>query len=374
MNRRDFLRTAALATLALSKSPRAGEGAQGKRSPKNWVWITPKLDRVPDDWSRDFSVMKTSHIDAILLEIYNGRHALYRSRHLPIGAELLETILPLAAACGLEVHAWMWTMPCLVNDVVQQHPDWYTVNARGESAADKPAYVDYYKFLDPARPEVRGFIQATVEELAKMPGLAGIHLDYVRHPDAILPAGLWAKYGIVQDRVYPQYDYGYTEYSRRRFKQRHGIDPLAIANPESDRDWMQYRLDSVVDLVNDYLVPAAHRGRKTITAAVFPGPSLAKTMVRQDWGRFKLDAFFPMLYHRFYGAGPAWVRKYTEEAVSAVKKPVYSGLFVPPLSDEEFAGTIEAALQGGASGVAIFNAAAMTPSKWGILAAGLATR
>ncbi len=86
--------------------------------------------------------------------------------------------------------------------MIKEHPDWYNVNAKGESASDKPAYVDYYKFLDPARPEVREFVRDTVRELAAIPGLTGVHLDYIRHPDAILPSGLWSKYGIVQDKVY----------------------------------------------------------------------------------------------------------------------------------------------------------------------------
>ncbi len=80
-----------------------------------------------------------------------------------------------------------------------------------------------------------------------------------------------------------------------------------MPDPEANQAWLQYRLDSVVDLVNDYLVPAAHAGGKVISAAVFPGPSRARTMVRQDWGRFKLDAYFPMLYHTFYEAGPEFV-------------------------------------------------------------------
>ena len=143
----------------------------------------------------------------------------------------------------------------------------------------------------------------TVRELAAIPGLTGIHLDYIRHPDAILPSGLWSKYGIMQDKVYPPYDYGYTEYSRKIFKSRFGVDPIELKDPEANRDWLQYRLDTVVDLVNKYLVPAAKAGGKKITAAVFPGPSLARTMVRQDWGRFELDAFLPMLYHSFYEAG-----------------------------------------------------------------------
>jgi uncharacterized lipoprotein YddW (UPF0748 family) len=373
LDRREFLETVGLAALTLGgprilraqRAPRAGRT-------KNWVWMTPRPETPADDWTRTFATMKRSGVDAILVEIYNGRQAFYRSRRFPVKDAFLETILPLAAAEGLDVHAWMWTMPCLLDDILKNHPDWYNVNAKGESAADKPAYVPYYKFLDPARPEVRDFIQGTVAELAELPGLAGIHLDYVRHPDAILPSGLWSKYGIVQDKVYPPYDYGYTEYSRRAFRDAHGIDPIAIKDPESDRAWLQYRLDSVTDLVNNYLVPAAHARNKTITAAVFPGPSLARTMVRQDWGRWDLDAFLPMLYHRFYDATPEWVLKYTKEAVATVRKPVYSGLFVGPLGDDEFAQTVAKALEGGADGVSIFDAGAMTPSRWKTLAAATA--
>jgi uncharacterized lipoprotein YddW (UPF0748 family) len=336
---------------------------------KNFVWMTPKLNQKADDWARDFAAMKASGIDGVVAEIYNGTNAFFRSRRLPVKAEWLESILPIAAAEHLEVHAWMWSMPCLLPDIIKNHPDWYNVNAKGESAVDKPAYVPYYKFLDPARPEVREFVQGTVKELAAIPGLTGIHLDYIRHPDAILPSGLWSKYGIVQDKVYPPYDYGYTEYSRRAFKALHGIDPIELKDPESSPEWLKYRLDTVVDLVNQYLVPAAHAGGKVITAAVFPGPSRARTMVRQDWGRFSLDAFLPMLYHRFYDAGPEFVRQYTEEAVSTVRQPVYSGIYVPPLDAQEFTKTLEMAIAGGASGVSLFDAGAMKPELWKAFAA-----
>ena len=329
--------------------------------------MRPSLTRSADDWRRDFDLMRRSGIAGIIPEVYNGRQTLFPSR-LPMRAPWLPETIPLATAAGLEVHAWMWCMPCLVPSVIKEHPDWYNVNARGESAVDKPAYVDYYKFLDPARQEVRAFIRETVRELAVVHGLTGIHLDYIRHPDAILPSGLWSKYGIVQDKVYPPYDYGYTPFSRKIFEARYGVDPILLSDPESNRDWLQYRLDSVVDLVNNFLAPIARQNGKQITAAVFPGPSLARTMVRQDWGRFRLDAYLPMLYHSFYEAGPEWVRKYTQEAVRTVKAPVYSGLFVSPLSDADFVRTIDMALEGGASGVSIFDAGAMTPARWALFA------
>ena len=244
-------------------------------------------------------------------------------------------------------------MPCMVPEIVEKHPDWYNVNAKGESAVDKPAYGDYYKFLDPGRPEVRDWVQETVKELASIPDLRGVHLDYIRHPDAILPKGLWSKYKIVQDKVYPPYDYGYSPYERDQFKKKSGTDPIRIGNGEvKDQGlvdaWLKFRWDMVVDLVNDYLVPAAHAKGKMITAAVFPAPSRAREMVRQDWGRFQLDAYLPMLYHVFYEAGPEWVREETKEGVAAVRRPLYSGIFIHNVK-VDVTRTIQMAREGGAS-------------------------
>jgi len=219
---------------------------------------------------------------------------------------------------------------------------------------------------------VREWVQTTVKELASIPGLTGVHLDYIRHPDSILPRGLWSKYNIVQDRVYPPYDYGYTPYEREQFKQKSGVDPIEIGtgkikDPALEKAWFQFRLDMVVDLVNDYLVPAAHEQGKKITAAVFPGPSLAREMVRQDWGRFQLDAFLPMLYNNFYEEGPEWVRAYTKEGVAAAGKHIYSGLFIHNMKPEDLDRTIQMAIEGGASGVSLFSADGMDAPKWQVL-------
>ena len=361
MTRRELLKAAAAAALV----PFSPNQSQSPRKPsRNYVWMRPSISRSADDWKRDFDMLRAAGIHGIVPEVYNGRTTLFRSTRLPVRGTWLNDTLPLARAAGLEVHAWMWCMPCLLPNVIAEHPDWYNVNAKGESAVSKPAYVDYYKFLDPARTEVREFVRDTVRELAAIDGLTGVHLDYIRHPDAILPSGLWAKYGITQHRVHPPYDYGYTDYSRRLFREKHGVDPITLADPETSREWLQYRLDTVVDLVKNYLAPAARAGGKKISAAVFPGPSLARTMVRQDWGRFDLDAYYPMLYSSFYQAGPEFVKQYTEEAVRTVKAPVHSGLYLPEMSDADFTRSIEFALDAGAAGVSLFDAGAMNPSRW----------
>jgi uncharacterized lipoprotein YddW (UPF0748 family) len=355
MNRREFLLASAAAPL-LAGAP--------KLPPKNWVWIATNPRRTDDEWKRRFDAMRASGVRAILPEIYGGNEAFFASTRLPVKTDWLGTLLRLAPAAGLEVHAWMWSLPCMNPQILAAHPDWYNVNALGESAGVKPAYVKYYKFLDPGRPEVREFVQGTVKELAAIPELTGIHLDYIRHPDAILPAGLWKHYGIVQDQVYPPYDYGYSSYEREQFQRKFGVDPLKRQPGELEREWFQFRLDMVTGLVNDYLVPAAHAGGKQITAAVFPGPSMARNMVRQDWGRWKLDGFLPMLYHAFYNAGPEWVGEQTREGVATVKPPVYSGLAVSSMDAATLGRTVTIARAAGASGVALFEEGAMNEARW----------
>src|SRR3712207_9480114 len=58
-----------------------------------------------------------------------------------------------ARQLGLEYHAWIPTMLQGGLD-----PSWYTVNRLGQSAFDHPAYVDYYKTLDPRNPDVRKYL------------------------------------------------------------------------------------------------------------------------------------------------------------------------------------------------------------------------
>jgi hypothetical protein len=169
--------------------------------------------------------------------------------------------------------------------------------------------------------------------------------------------------------VYAQYDYGYTPYEREQFQKQFGVDPILIGrdhlhDPALEQTWRKFQLDMVVDLVNNYLAPAAHNAGKTITAAVFPGPSLARQVVRQDWQRFQVDAFLPMLYNSFYEAGPAWVGEMTAEAVRSVDKPIYSGLFIEDMNPRVLIETARLAQTSGASGISLFSLDSMDPARW----------
>lgn len=58
-----------------------------------------------------------------------------------------ENLYRMCKEAGLEAHFWKWTMNRA--ELLNVHPDWFAVNRKGESTHDKPAYVDYYRFLCP---------------------------------------------------------------------------------------------------------------------------------------------------------------------------------------------------------------------------------
>ena len=109
------------------------------------------------------------------------------------------------------------------------------------------------------------------------------------------------------DREYPQYDYCYCDKCVTDFKDQSGIDIREAEDPSQVEEWKQFRYDLITKIVNR-LSDMVHSKNKEINAAVFPGPnSIAKRIVRQEWDKWNIDAFYPMNYNDFYLEGPEWV-------------------------------------------------------------------
>ncbi len=342
MNRRSFIGKVSQGALGISAASVILDGPQllgasAKLQPKNWIWTDGGERLKPAEQKRRFKEFRKAGINAVLFSSFNG------------------DVLACAKDQGLETHAWTWSLCRGDKELLQKHPDWYDVNRLGESAADKPAYVDYYHFLCPSHEEVRQHLAKIVSDLGDTANLDGIHLDYIRYPDVILPVALWKKYNLVQNEELPQFDYCYCEVCRNAFKQQTGEDPLKLPDPPSHAAWRQYRYDSVTRLVNK-LVEVAHGKQKQITAAVFPSPSLARKLVRQDWVHWNLDAVLPMTYNSFYNEKPEWIERAVREGVEALPKerPLYAGLYLPDLKGDEFDRAVKSAMAGGAKGVSLF--------------------
>ena len=282
-----------------------------------------------------------------------------------------------AKKAGLEYHAWVPTMT-----QGGKPQSWYTVNRLGESAYDKPAYVPYYTTLDPRNEDVKRFLTEKLSEIAEIPDVDYVQLDYIRYADVILARGLWDKYGLTMNGEYAKADYCYCDNCVAAFKKQSGIDITKVTDPSKIQEWAQFRCDAVTELVNT-ISDAIHAKGKKVSADVFPGPkSYAEWMVRQQWNKWNLDAVFPMNYNDFYMEPASWVGSVTKEEAEAIKgknTKLYSGIFIchdwqhkdkvidpenSGLLPSEIAEAVESAMKAGADGISIFTPNDMTNEHW----------
>lgn len=263
--------------------------------------------------------------------------------------------IPIAHKHGLDVYAWLWTMN-LEHDreqIIKEHPEWFSVNRKGESLVDTKAYVDYYKFMCPALPEVREHIKKKIKAYCEVEGLDGIAIDYHRFVDVILPTTLWSKYGIVQDREYPEWDYGYHPEMLRLFQEKHGYDPREQEDPSTDELWLQFRCDQITEVANE-IADVVHSYGKVMAASPFPTPAMSRKMVRQDWGKWKLDVVFPMVYHNFYTEDVSFIEDCTIDNVKQKNEMTTLFCGMTSTNGPEMFDCMDAALNNGAEGIAIF--------------------
>jgi len=319
---------------------------------KNYIWIQEKHFSI-NELEKNFELFRKANIIGILCR---GEK------------EFIQKIIPIAKDFGLEVHYWIITLLHNKQELLQNHPDWYNISRNGNSSIDNPPYVDYYKWLCPTKSEVQKFILDWIKDLSEIEDLDGIHLDYIRYPDVILPKYIQPTYDLKQDREFPEFDFCYCEDCRNAFKKQTGIDPLDLQDPASSNDWLQFRLDNVTNLV-EQIIKLVHQHQKKITAAVFPIPEQAKRFVRQDWTKWDLDAVFPMNYYNFYEKNLRWIEKAVESEIQAIPKerPLYSGLFIPETKPGFLQKSIDYSISAGAKGISIFDFGAMTEKHWEIL-------
>jgi hypothetical protein len=342
MKKRDFIKSSVLTGVGLFSFRRLQGNPvpeKAKITPlKHWVWESPNALDDEKTLKEKYTRFYQSGIRGVFFESDSEKH--FRT----------------AKDAGLETHRWIWTMNRVEEDLLINHPDWFAVSHNGQSCATHPPYVNYYRWLCPSKPEVKEYLKKQVATILDKDYTDGIHLDYVRYCDVILPVNLWKKYGIEQTRELPEYDFCYCETCRELYKAENGIDPLEIEFPDQSLSWRKFRYDRITEIVNA-LAEVAHKKKKTITAAVFPTPEVARRIVRQDWTNWNLDGVCPMIYHGFYKEQVSWIGDAVAEGVHFLcdRFPLYAGLFLPDFdSDNELKQGITTALKNGASGIVLF--------------------
>lgn len=333
-----------------------------------YAWLGGPGNATDTEIKAEFTDLKEKGIDGLM---YSGGH----------DPEVYRRVAKIAKEVGLEFHTWIPTLTQNYNPDMK--PEWYAINGIGESAYDKPAYADHYHFVCPNQEEVIKYLENLYGTIAEIPDVDGIHLDFIRFPDVILAKGLWKKYNLVMDREYPQFDYCYCDKCKNDFLVNTGIDLNDVEDPSQVEKWKQFRYDLITNLVNR-LAEVVHSKGKVINAAVFPGPnSIAKKIVRQEWDKWNIDAFYPMNYNDFYLEGTEWIGDVCREGVTSINnsKPLYSGLFICPdpankanepdpenhgLVPGELEAAIRESMENGAAGICLFTPGRMTEEHWTI--------
>lgn len=330
---------------------------------KVWAWVSGSIKMSDEKMEEYFINCKECGIDAIIMECHGAKPAILDSTTFRDDAaiEIISRAAQFAKKYDIELHAWIWTTNRTEMTLRKAHPEWYQVNAQGESCLDIKLYNrEHYRWLCPSHPEVTEYLKDRVRELAEIDGLAGIHLDFIRYPDVILPYGLHESRGVVQDKVYPLWDFCYCDNCRENFKKLTGIDPIELEDPTSNQEWMQYRWDLMSKMASDIAAEIKKCG-KVASAAVFASPEESKKLVRQDWANFRnFDYLFPMIYHKFYDFDDPWVETATREGVEALKAAnnsakLCSGLFVGHVPADRIPEFIKYVKDGGSNGICFFS-------------------
>lgn len=315
MTRREFLvaagALAAVPSLEVERQETIGPTGRDASAPRYFVWTGRASD---EELKNRYRILKARGMTGVFLDGY----------HQPDIEAINEA--------GLEAHIWMWTTNRGDAWIREHHPDWYMVARTGESCFDQPPYVDYYRWVSPVIPGVRNYLKEKVDELASKEGVAGVHLDYVRYPDVILPRDLWETYGLDQTEELPRYDFCYSDHTCQAFKELSGRDPRQIEHPSRDQEWIAFRQQTVTTLVAELASTIRGKG-KEVTAAVFPTPSLARKICRQDWDKWSLDLYLPMIYHSFYRESVNWIGDCVRENIQATMRPMAAGLYMPAFKD-----------------------------------------
>ncbi|MDD2424205.1 MAG: family 10 glycosylhydrolase [Candidatus Cloacimonetes bacterium] len=235
-----------------------------------------------------------AHQNEILLEVRYRSDALYTPNRLNSkyknpeprsyvlkndGFDPLAYAIEQASAQQIRVQAWVIVFnatplePKLVqqNYIYQHHPEWITYNERTERMRSS---TQFGYFIDPGIPEVQDYLLDVFSDIVSgYPELYGLHLDYVRYPDAV---------------------WGYHPISRRR----HSVEGPGLS-------WNQWRTQQVTEFVEkcrDRI--KSINPQIMLSAAVFADINEARNLYAQDWYSWLqeglIDIAYPMAYQMNY--------------------------------------------------------------------------
>ncbi len=240
-------------------------------------------------------------VTEVYLQIYQSGQAYYdsaladRTKYEEIlkaaGKDPVDFLLAEAAKRKIGIHAWINVLSVGKNkqanpivpagEGVLTRDQYLRSSLRGElgNETDKYYLRDDQIFLEPGDPRVVEHAAAIVGEiLTRYPGWSGIHLDYIRYPYPVpyLPNSRFLRFGL---------SYGYGEKNLAAFREKTGLDPLALKAETGDYlRWDDWKREQVTALVEKLAGIARKKSPAlTVSCAVLPTLERAYAAAFQDW-------------------------------------------------------------------------------------------
>ncbi len=336
------------------------------------LWVVRTSMVSPQSIERAVELAHRGGFNTLFVQVRGRGDAYYRSRYEPRAeplAEQSESFDPLAhmLACagevGLKVHAWLnvfyiWNEPQppqSKHHLFHRSPDWIARDRYNRYQMTTTSAVEGV-YLCPSHSGVRAHLLKVFADVAQQyRTLSGIHLDYVRYPNAdyCYCEGCRTRFvAWLQNRL-PSHR---ARALRVRFK-----EPLAWirAFPSEWSLWRREQVNIFVRQLSQKL--RALNPQLVLSAAVWAGYAHAYRNKFQDWRRWLQQDWLDTLVLMAYNPNTQVVLKQLREAKSLLKgRPLIGGIgawLIPPQSTLS---KIQAVRQLGLRGFSLFSYDALT--------------
>jgi uncharacterized lipoprotein YddW (UPF0748 family) len=306
----------------------------------------------------------------------------------PPSFDPLETVLTLAHASGLRVHAWVnigliasaVDLPPARTHAIYRHPEWLMVPraiAPQMTLLDPTSqlYLDKLArwvraqsadveglYLSPIPAGAADYTVGVISDLAARYAVDGVHVDYARYPNDEFDHSREALAAFASD-VIPTL----PEADARRLQRQASTAPLAFVEALPDR-WRDYRRDRLTALVRRLAdTVRVWRPGALFTAAVYPDASDAVNRRLQDWPTWlkngSIDVICPMAYAT---DTPTFTAQLASARAGAGARPVWAGIGAYRLTSAQTIENILIARRAGADGIVLFSYDSLTSGQNGL--------
>jgi uncharacterized lipoprotein YddW (UPF0748 family) len=306
------------------------------------VWCHDAKGVPGRSWHDTATALKQGGFDVLFANMLWAGLAYYPSSLVPVASvvdsqgDLLAECLAACDENDVELHVWKvcWNL--------QQAPSAFVDTMRSAGRLQQKADGSTRSWLCPSDPRNRDLELSAAVEVVRKYDVAGMHLDYIRYPDA---------------------DGCYCDGCRKRFATAAAVTitnwPAAVIEGPQRRAFIAWRSTQISSFVEQ--TAAAIRGVREdiqISAAVFPSWPSCRDTLGQDWVAWATRGDVDFVCPMNYVTDDAEAAALTEEQLAAVAErvPIYPGLgpSTKGLPPEQVVHQVDLVRKAGAKGFVLF--------------------